>query len=72
MEFTKHYKKKNEIPSNHNFTFGGIEVSTKNKDKVNILSMVKNKMVGVSSAIKLNNLVFLSSWADEGVLVCEI
>jgi hypothetical protein len=72
LAFIKDSLKNNQLPTTHSYKFGAIQVDTKDNDKVKIMAMFSNRMLGVSSAIKLNGKVFISSWADEGIEVCII
>lgn len=62
----------NELPKKHSYKFGALQIDTKDNDKIKILTMFSNQMLGVSSAIKLNDTVFISSWADDGIQLCKI
>jgi len=70
--FIKDSKLTNNLPSSHDYEFGAIEIETTKDDNVNVLTMFKNNLLGVSSAIKLNDSVYISSWADDGILVCKL
>ena len=59
---------------NENFdevtTFGGFEeIDIKNKYEISDIILMKNGIKGISSAIKINNDIYLSSFCQNGILI---
>lgn len=52
--------------------YGSLQIDTNNNDKVDITVMENNMFYGISSAIKFNDLIFHTSWVDDGTLICKI
>lgn len=52
--------------------YGSLEIDTKNNNEIKLLTLQNDKFFGISSAIRKGDMVFHSSWIDDGVLVCKI
>lgn len=71
IQLSKHYFAKGNIDIDE--IYGGVmEINIKKGDEVSMVVLNKNKLKGVSCGIMLNGNIYLSSFADNGILICPI
>jgi hypothetical protein len=84
MNFVLKCKKEGKLSGDESTYFGGVKIvigkgtDFSNKQelvkntKVELLVMQNNLFKGISSAYEIKDKVYMSSWADDGLLVCKL
>jgi hypothetical protein len=51
---------------------GALSINTRKNNKLTTLKMGNEGFNGISTALKINNKVYMGSWGDDGVQICNI
>lgn len=71
IQLSKHYSKKGNTDIDEIYG-GALQIDINKNNEVSLLVLNKNQLKGVSSALRLNTNIYLSSFADNGILICPI
>ena len=69
VNFIKH-NVKGDLPKDFQCWCGSEKINLDTNESEELV--IQDKFCGVSSAMQIKNKVFLGSWADDGILVCNI